>query len=102
MAQHYRCSGCNAEFTSKDVQIDHIRPVVDPTTGFTTWDEFIERLFCPKDNLQVLCKTCHDTKTQSEKTTRNSTKESLTLTSAKQSKRQKAPSNLKANSRKKK
>ena len=59
IAQHYTCNGCGGEFTAKDVQVDHIEPVVDPNTGFISWDVFIERLFCERSNLQVLCKTCH-------------------------------------------
>lgn len=49
------------------MQVDHIKPVVDPNTGFTSWDDFIERLYCEKENLQVLCTTCHDRKTLKEK-----------------------------------
>lgn len=47
----------------KNIFVDHIKPIVDPATGFTTWDDYIEGLFCEKDNLQLLCKTCHDEKT---------------------------------------
>lgn len=65
MAEHYRCAACRQEFTSKDVQVDHIDPVV-PLTGFTTWDSFIERLFCSAKHLQVLCTTCHKRKTKEE------------------------------------
>lgn len=70
LAQHYRCAECKQEFTSKDIQIDHINPVVDPAVGFVDWNTFIERMFCSKDNLQVLCKTCHDIKSRSEKACR--------------------------------
>lgn len=66
-AKHYLCSTCCGEFTSKDVEVDHITPVVSPQQGFTTWDEYIERLFCDKDNFQVLCKPCHSLKTKEEK-----------------------------------
>jgi hypothetical protein len=41
--------------------------VVDVKVGFTSWDDFIERLYCGKENLQVLCKECHDKKTLKEK-----------------------------------
>ena len=47
--------------------VDHIIPVVDPEVGFTTWDDFIERLFCEEDNLQVLCHNCHDAKSTKER-----------------------------------
>lgn len=66
-AQHYKCAGCNKDFPAKDVCVDHISPVILPNVGFTTWDEYIERMFCSKDNLQCLCKTCHDAKSLIEK-----------------------------------
>jgi 5-methylcytosine-specific restriction endonuclease McrA len=46
--------------------MDHKIPVVDPQEGFTTWDSYINRMFCPEENFQVLCSPCHDTKTKSE------------------------------------
>lgn len=47
--------------------VDHIRPVIDPTNGFTTWDEVIEHMFCEADGLQVLCHECHTLKTADER-----------------------------------
>ena len=35
-------------------------------TGFTTFDDYIERLFCEVDNLDVLCYDCHREKTDKE------------------------------------
>ena len=66
LAQHYQCALCKEEFTQKDVQVDHKKPVV-PKTGFTTWDTYIKRLFCDVKNLQVLCKPCHKIKTKEER-----------------------------------
>jgi 5-methylcytosine-specific restriction endonuclease McrA len=66
LAQHYECNACKQEFTSKNVEVDHREPVVDPLVGFTTWDEVIARLFCGEDNLQVLCKPCHKLKSKQE------------------------------------
>jgi len=72
----YRCAACDNIVPAtkvvkgkrvNNVFVDHINPVVDPSTGFTTWDDFIDRLFCEEDNLQVLCRTCHDNKTDREK-----------------------------------
>jgi len=65
----YLCSKCKELFGHKDVALDHIEPVV-PITGFTTWDSFIERLFCDESGYQVLCKVCHKVKTQSENSDR--------------------------------
>ena len=69
VAQHYKCKKCKNEFTSKDVEVDHIKPVIDPKKGFVSWDDYIARLFCDETNLQVLCKTCHKIKTDKEKAT---------------------------------
>jgi 5-methylcytosine-specific restriction endonuclease McrA len=65
-AKHYKCAHCKKDFPSTEIDVDHIIPVVDPKTGFTTWDSFIQRLFCVKENFQILCKSCHKTKTKKE------------------------------------
>lgn len=57
-AKHYECAMCVGHFPQKDVQVNHKEPVI-PTSGFTSWDEVIERLFCEKEGLEVLCKPCH-------------------------------------------
>ena len=67
LAQHFRCELCGNEFTQKDMEVDHIKPVVDPVKGFQTWDIFIDRLFCEANNLQAICKPCHLKKTNKEK-----------------------------------
>lgn len=66
MAEHYKCAKCSGEFTANNVQVDHINPLI-PVTGFTTWDDVVNNMFCEKDNLQVLCLDCHKKKTQQEK-----------------------------------
>ena len=68
---HYRCAYCRKDFPSKDVQIDHIEPVVDPKVGFVSWDVFISRLFVPKEKLQTLCVKCHKKKTLTERIARS-------------------------------
>ncbi|HET8689281.1 MAG TPA: hypothetical protein VFM18_21935 [Methanosarcina sp.] len=67
MANHFICNECGGEFPAKDVQVDHIHPVIDPYIGFITWDEVIRRMFCEKDGFQILCKGCHTIKTNKEK-----------------------------------
>lgn len=67
LAEHYKCAKCKKLFPLKQVQVDHIIPIVNPKDGFTTWDNFIKGLFCDKDNLQVLCKDCHSLKTKIER-----------------------------------
>ncbi len=74
----YRCNVCQQEVPvshvvngkrRKFVQVDHIKPVVSET-GFVDWNQFIENLFCEEDNLQVICSTCHDIKSQQERAKR--------------------------------
>lgn len=65
LAEHYECAGCHNLFPSTLIAVDHSKPVV-PTTGFVSWDDVISRLFCPSENLQVLCKECHKVKTKQE------------------------------------
>lgn len=72
----YECSGCGQHVPAtvkvgmkrvKNIFVDHIEPITDPTVGFVSWDETIERMFCEKDNLQLLCGQCHDEKTMEER-----------------------------------
>lgn len=67
LAKHYRCNACKECYASSDVQVDHVKPIIDPTVGFTNWNDVINNLFCEKTNLQVLCTTCHNIKTTAEK-----------------------------------
>lgn len=62
----YKCAKCKGEFKNGDYQIDHIRPVIDTNTGFTNFDDYIKRLYCGPDGLQLLCKPCHAKKTAKE------------------------------------
>ena len=79
----YQCAVCHREFMKKDVAVDHISPVIPEDGKFTTWDDFVNRLFCDKSNLQVLCAyklkdkdkhdgktSCHYQKTQKERNDR--------------------------------
>lgn len=70
----YKCEGCGEEVPtttraggkrSNNIFVDHIEPIV-PVTGWESWDSCIERMFCEEDNLQLLCKACHDVKSKEE------------------------------------
>lgn len=65
----YQCSSCSKIVGPREIKIDHIHPVV-PVTGFTTWDDLINRLFCEETGLQALCKDCHKIKTDKENSDR--------------------------------
>ena len=62
----YRCAACKKIFGSKEIKVDHIKPVrsVNPTEN--SWDLIIKRMFPEVDGYQVLCKDCHSTKTKAE------------------------------------
>lgn len=72
----YLCNGCKEEVpvtVVKDgkrvryIAVDHVDPVVDPETGFMSWDEYINRMFCEPENFQVLCSPCHSKKGSEER-----------------------------------
>jgi hypothetical protein len=62
----YRCRICKLVFSRKGVSIDHIEPVVDPERGWQGWDEYLKRMFCPKEGFQIICQKDHDKKTLKE------------------------------------
>jgi len=62
----YQCAVCNGLFGNKEIQVDHINPVVSPTDGFTCWDDYIKRLFVSTGEYAILCKECHSKKTKKE------------------------------------
>ena len=70
----YTCSLCSKSVGNKDIKIDHIHPVVDPTKGFVSWDSFIERLFVELDGYQAICVACHKEKTAEERLVRKTAK----------------------------
>lgn len=70
-AVFYTCASCSGLFKQGDVAVDHIEPVVSPDTGFVDWNTFMERLWCTPNNLQVLCSTCHHSKSQEERKARD-------------------------------
>lgn len=66
----WKCATCGELCKKKDVQVDHIDPVV-PLDGYANGmdydlNEFAVRLFCSVKNLQVLCKPCHKLKSADE------------------------------------
>ena len=74
----YLCSCCDEEITAtvvdvnkrkrvNNVIVDHKEPIIDPSVGWVSWDSLIDRMFCNSDNLAVVCRECHDKKTNEER-----------------------------------
>ena len=57
-----------------NVFADHIKPVIDPLTGFVDYNTYVERLFVSLKGYQCLCKACHDAKTAEENAIRRQAK----------------------------
>ena len=55
----YECSICHSLVPAEELNIHHIVPVVD-IEGFTTYEDYINRLFCEADNLIACCVNCHN------------------------------------------
>ena len=74
----FKCAGCGKEGPAtlpplpgnkrrrNNAAVDHIEPVIDPATGFVSWDEYIKRMFLEAEGYQVLCWECHKKKTDEE------------------------------------
>ena len=97
----YQCAICKQWYGSNDVAVDHIEPVIPVNGVRSSWDMFMERLFCDEKNLQLVCSykkkkfelhdkpSCHYLKTQEERLTRGISSDSLELKSCEDPKRQK-------------
>lgn len=62
----YQCVDCSNWFQGKEVQVDHITPT-GSLKDYSDLPQFTETLFCEADNLQIMCKECHQKKTNKER-----------------------------------
>ena len=62
----YVCAHCTKWFGSSQVEVDHIEPA-GSLKSFEDLPGFVERMFCEATGFQVLCKDCHQTKTNAER-----------------------------------
>lgn len=62
----YQCAKCPSIVKRKQYDIDHIEPVQPVDQPQIDVNTFVERLYCPAENLQLLCKPCHKEKTKAE------------------------------------
>ena len=69
----YKCNICGEYFKSKDVEVDHIRPVVAvwSSTSNMTLHQYIKMVDCPENNLQLICSVCHKLKSSMERKLRS-------------------------------
>ena len=75
----HRCQECGELFPAKDMQADHIEPVIPLDCSWSQgenflgydWNQVVARLFCKLENYQALCKDCHKIKTSEERKLRN-------------------------------
>lgn len=58
----YKCFHCDQFFSTKEVHVDHRDSVISTKEGWVDWDTYIKRLFVPKEQLQILCVNCHNSK----------------------------------------
>lgn len=62
----YCCALCGGDFPAKEVSVDH-REECGSLLGWDDIQGFMERLFCEKQGLDVLCDSCHSCKTYSSR-----------------------------------
>ena len=71
----YRCAICKGDHPRKNVQVDHVEPVIG-MEGFVDWQVYVTRMFPDISGFQLLCKPCHNKKSKEENAKRRSVKKS--------------------------
>lgn len=56
---------------NRGIELDHIKPVIS-VSGWSTWEDFFNSLFCDEDNYRPLCFICHKRKSTEENRHRQS------------------------------
>lgn len=69
----YQCSNCKDFFIQKEVEVNHIIPA-GSLNNYEDLPGFVERLFCKKEDLEVMCKKCHLKVTKNQKESKNDKK----------------------------
>ena len=64
----YECEHCKGLFKASEVQCDHRTPA-GTLLSYQDLPQFVERLYCGEDGLQVLCSECHRKKSNEERKT---------------------------------
>jgi len=58
----YQCSDCLAYHAGKETQVDHVTPA-GSLKRFEDLPDFVSRLLCEAEGFRVLCKPCHQKRT---------------------------------------
>lgn len=75
---YYWCEECGVISKKKGTQMDHVIPVVDPEKGYTTLDEYADRMYPDTEfGWRRLCLSCHQTKSAIENSVRKESKKKL-------------------------
>ena len=70
----YQCANCKQKYPRKKVEVDHIEPA-GSLLDYEHLPDFVRRLFCEPDGMQVLCIPCHREKTKRERAAARSKEE---------------------------
>ena len=62
----FQCAICKTWLLGKETQLDHLTPC-GSLKDYADLPGFVERLFCEKNGLRVLCKPCHKQVTKNQK-----------------------------------
>lgn len=66
----YLCAVCKKYHPQKQIEVDHITPA-GKLSCYEDLPGFVERLFCGKEGLRVVCKDCHREITRQHKENKN-------------------------------
>ena len=61
-----KCTFCSQILGKSKLQVDHITPAGSMRT-YAEAPSYLLRLLCSKDNMQLICKPCHEIKTYADK-----------------------------------
>jgi 5-methylcytosine-specific restriction endonuclease McrA len=70
------CPTCKQPTALYQMEVDHIIPIIPIGRSLDemSWDEVMDRLWCPIENLIAICKPCHKAKTKIESKLRREAK----------------------------
>lgn len=65
MRKHWPCADCGDWVT--EIKVDHIEPIGKMPSTYRELGKWLARLNCGRPNLQLLCFSCHQAKTNTER-----------------------------------